>query len=64
MRLTRFLLMSATLGDTTPFEAAITRLNDGPTVTVKSGERPVPLEYTYAEIPLPHTIEKLVDESL
>ena len=62
MRHTRFLLMSATLGDTTPFEAAITRLNDRPTVTVKSGERPVPLEYTYAEIPLPHTIEKLVDE--
>ena len=63
MRHTRFLLMSATLGDTTPFEAAITRLNDRPTVTVKSGERPVPLEYTYAEIPLPHTIEKLVEES-
>ena len=62
MRHTRFLLMSATLGDTTPFEAAITRLNDRPTVTVKSGERPVPLEYTYAEIPLPHTIEKLVEE--
>ena len=62
MRRTRFLLMSATLGDTTPFEAAITRLTDRPTVTVKSGERPVPLEYTYAEIPLPHTIEKLVEE--
>ena len=62
MRHTRFLLMSATLGDTTPFEAAITRLNDRPTVTVKSGERPVPLEYTYAEIPLRHTIEKQVEE--
>lgn len=59
---TRFLLMSATLGDTTPFETSITRLNGRPTVTVKSGERPVPLDYAYAEIPLAHTIERLVDE--
>jgi len=58
----RFLLMSATLGDTRFFEEAITRLNGRATVTVKSGDRPVPLEYSYAEIPLAHTIEKLVDE--
>jgi len=62
MRKTRFLLMSATLGDTTPFEQRLTALNGRPTVTVKSATRPVPLEYAYAEIPLPHTIEKLVDE--
>ncbi|HUR36094.1 MAG TPA: DUF3516 domain-containing protein, partial [Vicinamibacterales bacterium] len=60
---TRFLLMSATLGDTRFFEEAITRLNGRPTTTIKSGERPVPLEYAYSEIPLAHTIEKLVDES-
>src|SRR4051794_5252252 len=59
---TRFLLMSATLGDTRFFEDAITRLNGRPTLTIKSGDRPVPLEYAYSEIPLPHTIEKLVDE--
>ncbi len=59
----RFLLMSATLGDTSFFEEALTRLNGRATVTVKSGDRPVPLEYSYAEIPLAHTIEKLVDES-
>jgi len=59
---TRFLLMSATLGDTSPFERALTALNGWPSVTVKSGERPVPLEYAYHEIPLPHTIEKLVAE--
>ena len=35
----RFLLMSATLGDTTFFEEALTRLNGRPTATVKS-ERP------------------------
>jgi superfamily II RNA helicase len=58
----RFLLMSATLGDTTPFEASLTKLNGRATATVKTGERPVPLEYAYAEIPLAHTIEKLVDE--
>ena len=49
---TRFLLMSATLGDTRFFEEAITRLNGRATVTVKSGDRPVPLEYAYSEIPL------------
>jgi hypothetical protein len=58
----RFLLMSATLGDTRFFEDALTRLNGRPTVTVKSVDRPVPLDYAYSEIPLAHTIEKLVDE--
>src|SRR5262245_24001384 len=58
----RFLLMSATLGDTRFFEDAITRLNGRATVTVKSGDRPLPLDYAYSEIPLAHTIEKLVDE--
>ncbi len=59
---TRFLLMSATLGDTHFFEAAVTRLNGRATVTIRSGVRPVPLENAYSEIPLAHTIEKLVDE--
>jgi hypothetical protein len=58
----RFLLMSATLGDVTFFEEALTRLNGRPTATVKSGERPVPLEYAYSEIPLAQTLEKLVAE--
>ena len=60
---TRFLLMSATLGDTSFFEEALTKLNDRPTVSVRSEDRPVPLEYAYAEIPLAHTLEKLADES-
>ena len=58
----RFLLMSATLGDTRFFEDAVTRLNGRPTVTVKSGARPVPLEYAYSEAPLAHAIEQLVDQ--
>ena len=52
----RFLLMSATLGDTRFFEEAITRLNGRETVTVKSVDRPVPLAYAYSEIPLAHAI--------
>jgi superfamily II RNA helicase len=59
---TRFLLMSATLGDVSFFEEALTRLNNFPTVTVKSSSRPVPLEYAYSEIPVAQTLEKLVGE--
>ncbi|HET8646217.1 MAG TPA: DUF3516 domain-containing protein, partial [Vicinamibacteria bacterium] len=62
LRHTRFLLMSATLGDVTFFEEALTRLNGWPTATVKAVQRPVPLEYAYAEIPLSQTLEKLVAE--
>ncbi len=56
----RFLLMSATLGDTTFFEAELTRLNGRPTVAVASKERPVPLEFAYSELPLATTLESLV----
>ena len=58
----RFLLMSATLGDVTFFEEALTRLNHRPTATVKSKERPVPLEYAYSQIPVAQTLEKLASE--
>ncbi|HEX8311213.1 MAG TPA: DEAD/DEAH box helicase, partial [Chthoniobacteraceae bacterium] len=57
---TRFLLMSATLGDTAFFEEALTRLTGRETVTVASRDRPVPLEFSYAETPLPVTLESLV----
>ena len=59
---TRFLLMSATLGDTAFFEQELTRLNGRPTVTVATKDRPVPLEFSYAETPLAGTLEKLVAE--
>ncbi|MBI3192489.1 MAG: DUF3516 domain-containing protein, partial [Pedosphaera parvula] len=58
----RFLLMSATLGDTSFFEAELTKLNRRPTVTVKSEERPVPLKFAWSEIPLAQTLEQLVSE--
>src|SRR5436190_20829706 len=54
---TRFLLMSATLGDTTFFETELTRLNGKPTVAVSSVDRPVPLEHAYSELPLAKTLE-------
>ena len=56
----RFLLMSATLGDTSFFETELTGLNGRPTATVSSVERPVPLEHAYSELPLATTLESLV----
>jgi superfamily II RNA helicase len=56
----RFLLMSATLGETTFFEEELTRLNGRPSVTVSSKDRPVPLEFAYSELPLATTLENLV----
>ncbi len=57
---TRFLLMSATLGETAFFEEELTRLNGLQTVTIASKDRPVPLEFSYAETPLAKTLEELV----
>jgi superfamily II RNA helicase len=57
---TRFLLLSATLGDTSFFETELTRVTGRPTVTVSSTDRPVPLAYEYSELPLAKTLESLV----
>jgi superfamily II RNA helicase len=56
----QFLLMSATLGDTTPFEERLERLTDRRTVSVAGGERPVPLDFTYAETPLHESVQELL----
>src|SRR3954453_9731116 len=58
----RFLLMSATLGETQFFEGEMTRLNGLPSVTISSKDRPVPLEFSYAETPLATTLETLAAE--
>ncbi len=58
---TRFLLMSATLGDTTRFEKTLTDLNRRETIVVRSAKRPVPLEFRYSEEPLHEVARKLVD---
>jgi superfamily II RNA helicase len=57
----QFILMSATLGDTTRFEQDLTRRTGRPTATVKSAERPVPLIYEYVLTPLHETIKELLD---
>jgi superfamily II RNA helicase len=55
----RFLLISATLGETRFFERELERVTGNECVTVSSTERPVPLEFTYAEDTLTETLEKL-----
>lgn len=58
----RFLLMSATFGETDFFEKVLNDLTKRPTVLVKSSQRPVPLDFVYQESPLHETIRKLVGE--
>lgn len=55
----RFLLMSATLGDTRFFETELERVTQREAVTVSGSERPVPLEFQYVEDPLTETLDKL-----
>lgn len=58
----RFLLMSATLGDTSRFEETLTRLTGAGTTLVQSEQRPVPLEFDYSELPLAEKILELVEK--
>jgi len=58
----RFLLMSATLGDTAFFEEELTKRNGRPSVTIQSIDRPVPLEFVYSEISLAQTLERLASD--
>jgi superfamily II RNA helicase len=57
---TRFLLMSATMGDTERFEKVLTNLNGLPTTSIQSLTRPVPLEFQYSENPLHETVSQLI----
>lgn len=56
----QFVLMSATLGDTTRFVDDLSRRTGRPTAVVSSVERPVPLLFSYAMTPLHETIEELL----
>jgi superfamily II RNA helicase len=58
---TQFLLMSATLGSTGSLEEDLTRRTGRGTVTVRSHERPVPLEFGYRETPLHESIQELLE---
>ncbi len=57
----RFLLMSATLGDTSFFERELTKLTGARAVTVRSDRRPVPLAFEYSETPLVERVTELVE---
>lgn len=56
----QFLLMSATLGDTSHFERRIAERTSRDVVTVTSAERPVPLLFEYSTTPLQAKLEELV----
>lgn len=57
----QFILMSATLGDTTRFKDDLTRRTGRQTAVVTNAERPVPLIFEYAMTPLHETIEELLE---
>ncbi|HWP09745.1 MAG TPA: DUF3516 domain-containing protein [Polyangiaceae bacterium] len=58
----RFVLMSATLGDVSAFEALLERQTGVPVSTVRSGVRPVPLTFEYQEKLLQEATQTLVAE--
>lgn len=55
----RFLLMSATLGETKFFETELEDLTGVEATLVKSTDRPVPLDFEYSETPLQKRVEEL-----
>src|SRR5699024_2261696 len=57
-----FLLLSATLGDTTFFESDLTRRTGRATVAINDAVRPVPLRFEYSKRLLHHTVEELLDD--
>ncbi len=57
---TQFLLMSATLGDTSAIAERLERDTGRKVALVTSDERPVPLDFEYREMPLHETIEDLL----
>src|SRR5579859_5556194 len=56
----QFLLMSATLGDVSRFEADLTRRTGRPTAVIHTAERPVPLTFSFVVQPLHETLEELI----
>ena len=57
----QFLLMSATLGDTTRFVDDLSQRTGRSTAVVATADRPVPLLFEYAMTPLHETIEELLN---
>ena len=57
----QFLLLSATLGDTTFFEEELKQRTGRPAVTVSGSERPIPLHHHYGMEPIGETLKELVE---
>ena len=58
----RFLLMSATVGATEFFEREMTKHTGRESVTVRSSQRPVPLDFSYSTTEISTEVQKLVNE--
>jgi superfamily II RNA helicase len=58
----RFLLMSATLGDSSFFSQQLTSLTGAPTTLVQSDQRPVPLEFEYSTTQLQEKVAELNEQ--
>lgn len=58
----RFLLMSATLGNTDWLVDSLERLTDEDVAVVSSATRPVPLDFEYRDLPLQNTIAELLEK--
>jgi superfamily II RNA helicase len=56
----QFLLMSATLGDVSRFQADLTRRTGRPTAVIATAKRPVPLEFRFTLTPLHETLAALL----
>ncbi len=61
MSRSRFLLMSATLGEMGLFAERLTQLTGKETEIISRNDRPVPLKYEYRETPLHETVKELID---
>ena len=60
---TRFLLMSATLGNTAAIEERLEERTGVAVAHVHSDERPVPLDFEYRETPIHETVAELVAQN-
>jgi hypothetical protein len=56
-----FLMMSATLGDTSAIADSLLEYTERKVARVEHGDRPVPLSFSYRETPIHETIQELVD---
>ncbi|WP_309895751.1 DUF3516 domain-containing protein [Archangium sp.] len=57
---TTFLMMSATLGDTHLIEERLQEFSGREVASVRSAQRPVPLDFEYRETPLHETLQDLI----